>query len=403
MKNRKGLIVVIVGLLVYGFLIKISYDKYLIKEVSMLVPLLVSFVFFVVFSILTFLKSKKSLNFLTLSISVLLSLVLLEFLLSKMGKYQNYFERNGGKYRSVWKPADAESHYHIWSPNNDLQSERIEFNYKKRTNSLGFVTDEYPLSKDSNEFRIIVLGDSFTEGIGAPLDSVFPKQLETLLGQDIPGLRVLNAGVSGSDPIFNYRILKDKLFKYEPDVLIFMLNDSDTRTDIPIRGGFERFLPDGTIKFNSPPINENLYATSFLARMYYTFLGYEKDLFPTSQEKRYLFYLESVRVLNEFQDSLNLNFRSRGIPSYLMYHPVDSNFKFTKFDDGFIKDLEKSGLEFYPLRYRMGVINEDNLYDYYWPLDRHHNSKGYGILAKAVRDVLLEEGVGNKKDLSNEE
>ena len=65
-------------------------------------------------------------------------------------------------------------------------------------NSLGLRDREYG-PKQSGEFRILSLGDSYAYGFGLPLEQTYTKVLERMLNARFPANRfsVINAGVSG--------------------------------------------------------------------------------------------------------------------------------------------------------------------------------------------------------------
>lgn len=83
------------------------------------------------------------------------------------------------------------------------------------------------------------LGDSFTECMGSTGDSTF----EHLLAWGNDSLEVMNCGMAGSDPFFEYKLFEDKLLKYKPDDVFVFVNVSDI-FDVMTRGGFERFRTD---------------------------------------------------------------------------------------------------------------------------------------------------------------
>lgn len=143
------------------------------------------------------------------------------------------------------------NYYHTWFPNEKHDLKNIEFSYSRHTNSLGFSDREWAVQKDTTKLRIITLGDSFTEGDAAPADSAYPFLLQQILGERV---EVLNAGICGCDPVFNYKNLEDRLLKYQPDVVIQTISTNDLFKDISLRGGFERFMPEGVIYTPSPPI-----------------------------------------------------------------------------------------------------------------------------------------------------
>ncbi|MDQ1257493.1 MAG: hypothetical protein QG656_2098, partial [Candidatus Hydrogenedentes bacterium] len=86
--------------------------------------------------------------------------------------------------------------------------------------------------KKPDEFRILMLGDSFTMGWSCSLDESIPRYLERLLNQ--AGLNkkvtVVNAGVAGYGPWQERGFLAERGFALEPDLVLLQLfpgNDID--------------------------------------------------------------------------------------------------------------------------------------------------------------------------------
>jgi len=98
-------------------------------------------------------------------------------------------------------------------------------------NSDGFRGPDYPLTKPSNTFRIIMLGDSETFSFMLGQDEALSTQLEILLNQKSQGLNyeVLNFGVEGYSTFQELEMLKTKGLKYNPDLIIlnYVLNDPE--------------------------------------------------------------------------------------------------------------------------------------------------------------------------------
>lgn len=90
------------------------------------------------------------------------------------------------------------------------------------TNSAGFHDVERVAQKNSNCYRIVVLGDSYIEALQLPIEQGFTQQLERLLGRQLKGkqVEVVNLGVSGSGPAQYYRILEKKGLTYKPDLVV---------------------------------------------------------------------------------------------------------------------------------------------------------------------------------------
>src|SRR5262245_65012325 len=68
--------------------------------------------------------------------------------------------------------------HHRLRPGYTANRRGVEF----RINAMGLKDREYPPGKRAGVFRILMLGDSFTEGFGLPIAQTMPKQLEVLLG-----------------------------------------------------------------------------------------------------------------------------------------------------------------------------------------------------------------------------
>ena len=95
-------------------------------------------------------------------------------------------------------------------------------------NSQGFRDHEYPLDKDPETFRIVVLGDSIVWGHGLALEESFPKQLERLLVErEKRRVEVLNFGVSGYSTQQEVELYRVKSSRFHPDLVIvgYCLND----------------------------------------------------------------------------------------------------------------------------------------------------------------------------------
>jgi lysophospholipase L1-like esterase len=79
--------------------------------------------------------------------------------------------------------------------------------------------------KEDDEFRILMLGDSFTMGLTVPLDETFVKGLEGLLGaEELPGrVTVINSGIPGSGPLQQLGLLRKAGLALEPDLVVLQV------------------------------------------------------------------------------------------------------------------------------------------------------------------------------------
>ena len=95
------------------------------------------------------------------------------------------------------------------------------------TNNLGFHDRERQATNDN--YRILVLGDSFVEGKQVKTESLFTSRLEKKLTRDGKGIEVINGGVPGTGTPYQYVLWKEF---FQPNIKIdhlvlcfFMGND----------------------------------------------------------------------------------------------------------------------------------------------------------------------------------
>jgi lysophospholipase L1-like esterase len=109
-------------------------------------------------------------------------------------------------------------------------SNGVEKPFWLMTDEQGFppvarVGHHYLVQKPADVFRVIMLGGSTVEGIGAnsPLESL-PSKLQLLLEREFPHsskqIEVINAGISGFSSDQEYLFLIADLLRYKPDLVI---------------------------------------------------------------------------------------------------------------------------------------------------------------------------------------
>jgi lysophospholipase L1-like esterase len=269
---------------------------------------------------------------------------------------------------------------------------KTEFTHFRTINSLGLTGPEPVLAKARGEYRILVLGDSFTEGVGAPADSTWARVVERALSARHPGRRIttLNGGMNGSDPCFDYLLLREKLLPYRPDLVIEAMNTSDVG-DILIRGGMERFRSDGTLSYRAPPKWEWLYSLSFIVRhVVHDVLGYNWFFIKKSRER--LEVEKAVETLKSNTAALRALCTEHGIQLMIVTHPLEYEVRQGRYaQDAFgrwVADLEKDGrLPFLDLLgdyAARGTITPATARRFYWPIDLHHNAAGYEVMGEAI-------------------
>ena len=168
-------------------------------------------------------------------LTLIVGLSLAEIYFRMEGRYASYSERIGTSgYVSPFDATGKKCDYTA-PPFYNFNYKQNEFNTAWRANNEGFKDKVFIVPK--KRIRIMLLGDSFTEGIGADNDSSLPKQLSYILDDSFATpFEVWNCGMSGSDPVFEFRTFQDKLLRYAPDMVTVVINASDI-TDVITRGG----------------------------------------------------------------------------------------------------------------------------------------------------------------------
>jgi lysophospholipase L1-like esterase len=335
---------------------------------------------------------KTAQNLLLLLFSFSLMLLASEFVLRAFAKnLQSYGERNGRKcYASAYRvslhvcDSCGGGYFFINSPNGTEEFYKPEFHYLHKYNSLGLRDHEFKEYKDSGEFRIIGLGDSFTEGVGTSEDSTWLKQLEGMLNTDSNRLHhytTLNGGAHGSDLIFSYDLLVKCLLKYHPDLVILNLNSTDVG-DIISRGVEERKnIHNGYIEGRGPWW-EYLYGSSYIVRLIVmNGLHYNWELLsPKQQEEEKNYALNAIAAsIRNFEQLA----REKHFSFLLVIQPLQNELKENVLSRLHLDSAQRH-IDLAPYFTEKVEGRHEPLRDYYWPVDGHFTAKGYQLEASEI-------------------
>lgn len=171
------------------------------------------------------LARKLGISFLLLLFGFFLSLIIVEVFI-------RYIQDRRHPPAAV-RQSDIKVH-HSLVPNSFATASDYDWKTTYKINSLGMRDYEYPIKKPENTFRILMMGDSFTEGQGVNTDQTFTKLLEKDLQDKIKGKKVeiLNSGTLSYSPLLEYLYLKDRGLKIEPDLVIINFDESDISDDL---------------------------------------------------------------------------------------------------------------------------------------------------------------------------
>ena len=267
-----------------------------------------------------------------------------------------------------------------------------EFNYERSTNSLGLSDREPPNQKNKNDFLIMALGDSFTEGGGAHADSTWMKFLERKISsQDTINYIFINAGMSSSDPIYQYFFFEKYLLHYKPDLVISTYGyDVD---EVIVRGGRERF--EKATSIDKYILSEKLYSLSFIYRYIIHDILKLNSLFfkPKDFEDRKKTAIMQIKENILYFDSLA---KKNDFKLLIIFHPMKEEIidgHYTDWDNVilFVNENNISNLDLLKYFINQEIITEQNYTHYYWKIDGHHNSKGYKAFAEGIYKKLKDD------------
>lgn len=313
--------------------------------------------------------------------------------------YPNYAESSyGGHYKSVYAYSRDNDWFHVNKVNAERVIRKVEFEFIRKTNSLGLSERDIPAIKREGEYRILALGDSFTEGVGTTYESTWVKVMENKINGRYTDRRVtaINAGIAGSDVLFEYMLLKERLIHLQPDLVIVAINSTDI-LDMIKRGGAERFRPNGTLSFSrQAPAWEWLYATYYPVRhIVRGILNYNHMLLDEAHAKQ-----ANYEAINEIRATLyrfsDLS-RHYDLDTVFVFHPVEWEVKQESYAKGFasmIASLEREQaidlIDVLAYFKAHDLITKENSSNFYWKLDQHFNTQGYRAMGNAIATQLVD-------------
>ena len=146
----------------------------------------------------------------TSTVAFALFLLLAEIVIRLLGLAPDLFLVQEGRFRLSRNPRLG---YELM-PGFEADSDGPMYDYKGKANSMGFRDDEHAVAKPQGCFRILVLGDSITQGffIRDP-DDIFTAVLaDDLMAAGVPA-EVLNFGVNGYNTAQEVDVVTAKIVK----------------------------------------------------------------------------------------------------------------------------------------------------------------------------------------------
>jgi|GEM_PF-1864959 len=123
--------------------------------------------------------------------------------------------------------------HHLYPANVKVEEMFAGFPTSFSTNNQRLRGKEYLLHKSKETYRILIFGDSFVFGTAVNDNETFCYLLEEELNSGLVNKRyeVINCGIVSYSPLLEYLLLKEKMIKYSPDLVMLFYNFSDLQED----------------------------------------------------------------------------------------------------------------------------------------------------------------------------
>lgn len=319
---------------------------------------------------------------LTVLLSLFVFFVLAELVLRVKGDTYSWSEKNGRGYLSPYETEDSDCLHIRHSGRAKYNSP--DFDYSLDVNKEGVRDTNHSITNNEGNVRVIGIGDSFTEGMGAPYDSTWLNQLSSFSVNGV-FIEPISGGVAGADMFTGYYLYKERLLKYDPDFLIVVINQTDVN-DFFVRGGFERFQGIECRTKKAPTI-EFFFKNSHLIRSFLiNVLGYNWQLISESErEELWLDFVDEYKLLIDRYLELNSGKEKRLI---VAFHPLVHEVLLARYEFSFseLKHYRNAEVEYIDILDRVlsETQNGQDMFKLYWPNDQHFNSLGYQVFAEEI-------------------
>lgn len=129
---------------------------------------------------------------------------------------------------------DNEDHpvyHHRLKPNWRYPQGSPDFHTLATTNSLALRGPREYGPKPPGVRRVLMLGDSFTFGVGVNDGETFCDLVQRRLDQRQAGVEIINAGLGSYSPLLHYLALRDLYLPLDPDAVVLWFDFGDLQND----------------------------------------------------------------------------------------------------------------------------------------------------------------------------
>jgi lysophospholipase L1-like esterase len=262
--------------------------------------------------------------------------------------------------------------------------------YTITTNSRGLRDREYSYERPGDLFRIVVIGDSQTFGLGGvEAAETFSKRLEG----SAPGLQVINMGVPAYSTDQEYLYLQSEGIKYRPNLVVLAVYENDfviTFDSWDNSIGLPKCyftLNNGNLQYH-PPQASLLYKWSNWSYLSGIVLDRHRKLSRGAgwQPAPKLNTVDQQELFKRFLIEMHRICRPAGADFLVMYIPVHGQKKRFALQDAMAEAAANDG--FRTLDLTTTLLEANQLQPAYIDGDIHLNRRGHQIVADALHNAV---------------
>ncbi len=273
---------------------------------------------------------------------------------------------------------------------------------KYTVNAAGFRGPECAVQKPDSLFRIAIIGDSHTFGLGVyDEERIYPAQVSKLLAERF-AVQVCNFGVPGYNTWQEFAQLRQVVMAYQPDLVVlgFVFNDADETTvmltsDGPQQTGEQAEATPQTTSLTGMLKKSRLVLA--LKTMVENIGLALFDYYPNYMDMK----ITTARWREMQQTLLNLNafLRERDIPLVVVVFPVTYQLRRpeseSRAQENMIGFLRENGIAHVNLFPDFRAFLQQNEFDYHRLIvrgirDTHPTAAGHAIVAERLAEWLID-------------
>ncbi len=272
-----------------------------------------------------------------------------------------------------------------------------------KINKYGFRDFNYSTKKPNNVKRIAIVGDSITYGWKVKIKNTFHKQLEEMLNTRTKTLwEVLGFGIVGYTTQQEYYLIKDKVLKFSPDIIILQMCPNDYERSVSIK----KYMKKNKIiltRYKDFPIpyvfGHNNISYFMMKKSYFfrflnlrTYWFVKKYLNNKFSPKEYFFIGEQNGL--EYLSKIIRMLKERKIKLFVVIFPYrlksgNKKYKYSHFHDITKKVLQQKNVKYLDLYKPFNVPPRDDIW-----VDQvcHPNKRGFKIATELTFEQLYKNG-----------